>query len=260
MAIKTRKDEFTGLYTDIVCKEIYKTSRLVSSITGMEPQANKSIVGKNAFLHESGIHQDGVLKHPETYEIIKASDIGLENDNIVLGKHSGRHAVKSKLETLGFDLSDNELNVAFERFKILADQKKDIFDDDLRALVTDEMIKIPEIFEVITLSSNSCNKGHSSASITIRHKDKVISDSALGNGSVDSIFKAVDRISNINGILKDYQVKAVSSGKDAMAKVTVKVEFEGMTIVLGHGLDVDTMLASAKAYVSALNSYLNLKK
>ncbi|MCZ6111488.1 2-isopropylmalate synthase [Campylobacter ureolyticus] len=260
MAIKTRKNEFSGLYTDIVCKEIYKTSRLVSSITGMEPQANKSIVGKNAFLHESGIHQDGVLKHPETYEIIKASDIGLENDNIVLGKHSGRHAVKSKLETLGFDLSDNELNAAFERFKILADQKKDIFDDDLRALVTDEMIKIPEIFEVITLSSNSCNKGHSSASITIRHKDKVISDSALGNGSVDSIFKAVDRISNINGILKDYQVKAVSSGKDAMAKVTVKVQFEDKMVVLGSGLDVDTMLASAKAYVSALNSYLNLKK
>lgn len=260
MAIKTRKDEFSELYTDIVCKEIYKTSRLVSSITGMEPQANKSIVGKNAFLHESGIHQDGVLKHPETYEIIKASDIGLENDNIVLGKHSGRHAVKSKLETLGFDLSDNELNAAFERFKILADQKKDIFDDDLRALVTDEMIKIPEIFEVITLSSNSCNKGHSSASITIRHKDKVISDSALGNGSVDSIFKAVDRISNINGILKDYQVKAVSSGKDAMAKVTVKVQFEDKMVVLGSGLDVDTMLASAKAYVSALNSYLNLKK
>ncbi|MCZ6105140.1 2-isopropylmalate synthase [Campylobacter ureolyticus] len=260
MAIKTRKDEFSGLYTDIVYKEIYKTSRLVSSITGMEPQANKSIVGKNAFLHESGIHQDGVLKHPETYEIIKASDIGLENDNIVLGKHSGRHAVKSKLEALGFELNDDELNAAFERFKILADQKKDIFDDDLRALVTDEMIKIPEIFEVITLSSNSCNKGHSSASITIRHKDKVISDSALGNGSVDSIFKAVDRISNINGILKDYQVKAVSSGKDAMAKVTVKVQFEDKMVVLGSGLDVDTMLASAKAYVSALNSYLNLKK
>ncbi|NLK66976.1 MAG: 2-isopropylmalate synthase [Campylobacteraceae bacterium] len=260
MAIKTRKDIFKGLYTDINTKEIYPTSRLVASITGMEPQANKAIVGKNAFLHESGIHQDGVLKHPETYEIIKASDIGLENDNIVLGKHSGRHAFKDKLKSLGFELSEEELNNSFEKFKVLADKKKDIYDDDIRALISDELVKVPEVYEIVTLTSSSCNKGHASASLTLKYNDELISDSAIGNGSVDGIFKAVDRITKITGVLKDYQVGAVSKGKDAIARVVVKVEFEGKKTVIGHGLDVDTMLSSAKAYVSALNSYLNMAK
>ncbi|MSN95595.1 2-isopropylmalate synthase [Campylobacter sp. FMV-PI01] len=260
MAIKTRKDIFKNLYTDINTKEIYPTSRLVANITGMEPQANKAIVGKNAFLHESGIHQDGVLKHPETYEIIKSCDIGLENDNIVLGKHSGRHAFKDKLKFLGFEPSEDELNSAFEKFKILADKKKDIYDDDIRALISDELVKIPEIYEIVTLSVNSCNKGHASASLTIKYNDEFISDSALGNGLVDGIFKSIDRITKITGVLKDYQVGAVTKGKDAVARVVVKVEFEGQKTVIGHGLDVDTMLASAKAYVGALNSYLNLRR
>ncbi|CZE46984.1 2-isopropylmalate synthase [Campylobacter geochelonis] len=260
MAIKTRQDIFAPLYTNIVCKEIYPSSRLVASITGIEPQPNKAIVGKNAFAHESGIHQDGMLKHAKTYEIISAEDIGLEKNSLVLGKHSGRHAFKDRLSSLGYDLEASELDKAFEKFKDLADRKKDIFDDDLRALVADEIIKIHKAYEIVTLSTNGCNKGHASASLTIRHNDELISDSALGNGTVDALFKTIDRISGIHGNLKDYHVNAVSQGKDALAKVVVKVQFDGDNAVIGHGLDLDTMLATAKAYVGALNSHILMKK
>ena len=257
MAIKTRSDVFAPLYTDIVHKEIYPSSRLLAGIIGIEPQPNKAIVGKNAFAHESGIHQDGVLKHKETYEIISAESIGLDKNSLVLGKHSGRHAFKDKLISLGFELEDSALNEAFEKFKALADKKKEIFDDDLRALVTSEIIKIPEVFEFLTLAQNSCNKGLSSAAITLRHADEIKSDAALGNGTVDAIFKVIDRLSGIHGVLKDYKVSAVSQGKDALANVVVKVEFDGKTII-GHGLDIDTMTASARAYIGALNSYVKI--
>ena len=259
MAIKTRQDVFAPLYTNIISKEIYPTSRLIASITGIEPQPNKAIVGKNAFAHESGIHQDGVLKHKETYEIISAESIGLEKNSLVLGKHSGRHAFKDKLASLGFDLDSEALNKAFEKFKELADKKKEIFDDDIRALVAEEITKIPQAYEITGLLQSS-GGSLASASMSIRHNDEIVSDSALGNGTADAIFKVVDRISGINGTLKDYKVTAVSQGKDALAKVDVKVEFEGKTAVMGHGLDIDTMMASAKAYVGALNSYLRIHK
>ena len=259
MAIKTRQDVFAPLYTGIISKEIYPTSRLIASITGIEPQPNKAIVGKNAFAHESGIHQDGVLKHKETYEIISAESIGLEKNSLVLGKHSGRHAFKDKLASLGFDLDSDALNKAFEKFKELADKKKEIFDDDIRALVAEEITKIPQAYEITGLLQSS-GGSLASASMSIKHNDEVISDSALGNGTADAIFKVVDRISGINGTLKDYKVTAVSQGKDALAKVDVKIEFEGKTAVMGHGLDIDTMMASAKAYVGALNSYLRIHK
>lgn len=258
MAIKTRKDIFSGLHTDIITKEIYPTSRLIASITGIEPQPNKAIVGKNAFSHESGIHQDGVLKHKETYEIISAQSIGLETNSLVLGKHSGRHAFKDKLISLGFDLDSDALNTAFEKFKDLADKKKEIFDDDIRALVSDEIIKIPQAYELVALLQSS-GGSLASASMSIKHEGEIISDSALGNGTADAIFKVIDRISGISGVLKDYKVSAVSQGKDALAKVDVKVEFEGKNAVMGHGLDIDTMSASAKAYLGALNSYVRMK-
>ncbi|WP_169778488.1 2-isopropylmalate synthase [Campylobacter curvus] len=260
MAIKTRGDIFSPLYTGIVHKEIYPSSRLLANIIGIEPQPNKAIVGKNAFAHESGIHQDGVLKHKETYEIISAESIGLEKNSLVLGKHSGRHAFKDKLAALGFDLESEALNTAFERFKDLADKKKEIFDDDLRALVAEEITKIPQAYEIVRLLQSSCNNALASASVSIKHDDEVVSDSALGNGTVDAIFKVVDRISGVSGILKDYKVTAVSQGKDALAKVDVKVEFEGFNAVMGHGLDIDTMMASAKAYVGALNSFLKMRR
>ena len=260
MAIKTRRDKFAPLYTDINLKEIYPSSRLVASITGIEPQPNKAIVGKNAFAHESGIHQDGVLKHKETYEIMHAEDIGLDKNSLVLGKHSGRHAFKDKLVSLGYELSNEQIEIAFNKFKVLADSKKDVFDEDIRELVNDEFVGAEKTYEVLVLSSNSCNKGHASTALTLRYKDEILSDSALGNGGVDAIFKAIDRISGIGGSLKEYQVKAVSQGKDALAKVTVKVEFAGEGAIIGRGLDVDTMLASAKAYVAALNTYLDAKR
>jgi 2-isopropylmalate synthase len=262
MAIRTRQDVFAPISTRINCKEIYPTSRLVASITGIEPQPNKAIVGKNAFAHESGIHQDGVLKHQETYEIINAKDIGLDKNSIVLGKHSGRHAFKDKLASLGYTLSDTELNEAFSRFKILCDKKKEIFDDDIRALVAEEITKIPEIFELVTLQLSDCNPGGvPSAAVTIRYDGKEVTDAAIGNGTMDAVFKVIDRVCGVNGELKDYQVDAVTKGKDALARVVVKVAFdENKPAVMGHGLNVDTMLATAKAYIGALNSYMSIKE
>ena len=260
MAIKTRKDIFDGIDTNINTKEIYPTSRLVAAITGIEPQPNKAIVGKNAFAHESGIHQDGVLKHQETYEIMRAEDIGLDRNAIVLGKHSGRHAFKKKIEDLGFSLSDEEINKAFERFKILADKKKEITDDDIRMLITNEIASAPEVYRLKKLQINDCSEGVPSAAVTIEFEGKEITDAGIGDGTIDAIFKTIDRISGYKGRLNDYQVQAVSKGKDALAKVVVKVVFdENKPAVIGHGLSIDTMIASAKAYVSALNSYISMK-
>jgi 2-isopropylmalate synthase len=262
MVLKTRKDIFSGYDTNINIKEIYPTSRLVSSVTGIEPQPNKAIVGKNAFAHESGIHQDGVLKHTETYEIMNAKDIGLDKNSIVLGKHSGRHAFKDKLSNLGFNLKDEEINDAFERFKVLADAKKEIFDDDIRALIAEEITKIPQVFELVTLQLSDCNPGGvPNAAVTIRHHGEEITDAAIGNGTMDAVFKVIDRVCGVSGELKDYKVDAVTQGKDALARVVVKVVFdESKPAIMGHGLSVDTMLATAKAYIGALNSYMSMRE
>ena len=261
MALKTRADIFNDFNTNINIKEIYPTSRLASMITGIEPQPNKAIVGKNAFAHESGIHQDGVLKHMGTYEIMSATDIGLDKNSIVLGKHSGRHAFKDKLEMLGFSLSDEEINEAFSRFKILADAKKEIFDDDIRALVSAEIAKIDQVFKLVTLQLSDCNPGGvANAAVTISHDGKEITDAAIGNGTMDAVFKVIDRVCHVKGELRDYKVDAVTEGKDALARVVVKVAFEeGKPAIMGHGLSVDTMLATANAYIGALNSYISMK-
>jgi 2-isopropylmalate synthase len=262
MAIKVRKDLFEGIDTRINTKEIYPTSRLVASVTGIEPQPNKAIVGRNAFAHESGIHQDGVLKHALTYEIMKAEDIGLDvKDTIVLGKHSGRHALKKKLEALGFkDLGEEELNSVFEKFKRLADKKKEIYDEDILAIMNEERDKTPKVYELISLQLSDCSDGMPSAAAKIKFEDKIYVDAAIGEGTIDAVFKVIDRISGINGHLMDYKVEAVSRGKDALAKVMVKVIFdENKPAVMGHGLSIDTMVASAKAYINALNNYLHMK-
>ena len=262
MAIKVRRDLFDGIDTRINTKEIYPTSRLVASVTGIEPQPNKAIVGRNAFAHESGIHQDGVLKHKETYEIMKAEDIGLDvKDTIVLGKHSGRHAFKKKLEALGFsDISEEELNELFMKFKKLADKKKEIYDEDILALINETSDKTPKVYELVSLQLSDCSDGMPSAAAKIKFEDKIFTDAAIGEGTIDAIFKVIDRISGINGKLMDYKVEAVSEGKDALAKVMVKVIFdENKPAVMGHGLSIDTMLASAKAYINALNNYLHMK-
>jgi len=262
MAIKVRRDLFDGIDTRINTKEIYPTSRLIASVTGIEPQPNKAIVGRNAFAHESGIHQDGVLKHKETYEIMKAEDIGLDiKDTIVLGKHSGRHALKKKLEQLGFiDVSEEELNEIFVKFKKLADKKKEIYDEDILAIMNEASDKTPKVYELISLQLSDCSEGVPSAAAKIKFEDKVFVDAAIGEGTIDAVFKVIDRISGISGKLMDYKVEAVSKGKDALAKVMVKVIFdENKPAVMGHGLSIDTMLASAKAYINALNNYIHMK-
>ncbi len=261
MALKTRKDIFANFQTNINTKEIYPSSRLIASITGIEPQPNKAIVGKNAFAHESGIHQDGMLKNKETYEIISPADIGLDmEDTLVLGKHSGRAAFKNKLAKLGFKLEDEALNNSFERFKLLADKKKSIYDEDLRALVTNEMTKAPKIYELISLQLMDCSGGVPSAAVSIKKDDEEIMDASIGEGTIDAIFKTIDRISGYEGKLMDYKVTSVSKGKDALANVTVKVAFNANEpAIIGHGLNIDTMLASARAYIGALNSYLSME-
>jgi 2-isopropylmalate synthase len=261
MALKTRADYFGGYDTNIHTKEILTASKMVANITGIVPQPNKAIVGKNAFAHESGIHQDGVLKHQETYEIMKPEDIGLNNaDTIVLGKLSGRHAFMDKIQHLGFHLNEEELNASFERFKLLADKKKEIFDDDLRAIITDEIVKSDERYKLVNLQINDCMKGIPSAALSVEFDEEIITDAGIGNGTMDAIFKTVDRISGIDGELTDYKVNAVTEGKDALARVVVKVIFQGhKPAVIGHGLNIDTMVASARAYISALNSYLATK-
>lgn len=259
MAIKTRKDAFGDLYTTINTSEIYATSRLVATITGVEPQQNKAIVGKNAFAHESGIHQDGILKHQETYEIMRPEDVGVIKDStLILGKHSGRAAFRDKISQLGFDkASDEDLNAAFDRFKTLADAKKEITDDDIRMLITDEALNHDKIYELVGLQISDCTAGVPTAAVAIKYKDEIIKDAAIGAGTMDAIFKTIDRITGYTGELKDYKVISVSEGKDSLAKVTARVSFDEETpSFLGHGLSIDTMLATANAYLGALNSYL----
>jgi 2-isopropylmalate synthase len=261
MALRVRKDYYSNVYTAINTKEIYPTSRLIANITGIEPQPNKAIVGKNAFAHESGIHQDGVLKHKETYEIFRPEEIGLDlDDTLVLGKHSGRAAFKDKLTKLGFALDDNELNNAFDLFKELADRKKDIYDDDIRALVTSKMANIEKIYELVALQLMDSTGGVPSAAITIAHQGQKITDAGIGDGTIDAVFKTIDRITGYHGKLLDYRVKSVSQGKDALANVTVKVTFnDNEPAIMGHGLSLDTMLASARAYLGAINSYISME-
>lgn len=262
MAIKTRKDTFGDLYTTINTPEIYATSRLVATITGVEPQQNKAIVGKNAFAHESGIHQDGVLKHQETYEIMRPEDVGVfKESTLILGKHSGRAAFKDKINQLGFDkVSDSELNSAFERFKILADKKKEITDDDVRMLITDEALNHDKTYELIGLQISDCSNGMPMAAVTIKHNDEILKDAAIGDGTMDAIFKTIDRLTGITGELNDYKVISVTEGKDALAKVTTRVTFDtNSPSFVGHGLSIDTMLATAKAYLGSVNSYLSQK-
>jgi 2-isopropylmalate synthase len=271
MAMKTRKDVFGAIETNINTKEIYPASRMVATITGIEPQPNKAIVGKNAFAHESGIHQDGVLKCQETYEIMRAEDIGLEKNSIVLGKHSGRHAFKDRANTLGLELTDEELNKAFERFKIVADRKKDIYDDDIRMIVSEETSKIEKTYELLHLQvtdsapvrpKDGCQHGVPSAVVKIKKADgEIVTEASIGEGVIDAIFKTIDRATGVEGLLKDYKVEAVSEGKQALARVVCKVAFnKDEPAVIGHGLSVDTMIASAKAYLGALNSYVSMKK
>jgi 2-isopropylmalate synthase len=258
MNLATRKD-FYQAGTNINTKEIIRTSRLLTRITGIPVQPNKAIVGANAFAHESGIHQDGLLKEKMTYEIIKPEDIGLKQTELVLGKHSGRHAFKERLKELGYDLSPDEIETAFKKFKHLADQKKDIFDDDIAALVSEEVSKIPETFSLVDLSVSSGVHVKPTATIKLKVDDRMVEKVAQGDGPVDAVYKAIVAVTETKSNLLKFEVKSITGGTDALGEVLVSLEENGMR-VRGQGADTDILVASAKAYINALNKLAARKK
>ena len=252
MAIRTRSDLFP-VETRIYTPEIVPTSRLVSSVTGFPVQPNKAIVGANAFAHESGIHQDGVLKHRETYEIMRAEDVGWNANRMVLGKHSGRAAFRARLEQLGIAIgSDNSLNTLFMRFKELADKKHDIFDEDLHALVSDAQTEVSERYQLSSLEVMSKTGTKPEAKLTLTVNGQAKNVTAVGSGPVDATCRAIEAVANSGTTLELYSVNAITSGTDSQGEVTVRLN-QGGRIINGHGADTDIIIASAKAYLSALN-------
>jgi 2-isopropylmalate synthase len=253
MAVRTRRDLFT-CDTRIDTTQIVPASRLVSNITGFPVQPNKAIVGANAFAHESGIHQDGVIKKRETYEIMRAEDVGWSANRMVLGKHSGRNAFKQRLKELNIDFkTEQELNEAFERFKDLADKKHEIFDEDLQALVTEaDLEQENEHYRLVSLKVCSQTGETPNAVVTLAVNGSEKQGASEGGGPVDASFKAIDRIVGGNGQLLLYSVNNITSGTDSQGEVTVRLE-KGGRIVNGHGADTDIVIASAKAYLNALN-------
>ena len=258
MAMRTRHDIFNA-DTNINTEEIMRSSRLVTKITGMSVQPNKAIVGANAFAHESGIHQDGLLKEKSTYEIIRPETIGLHKTKFVLGKHSGRHAFRTRLTELGYSLNDEEINSAFERFKKLADQKKEIYDEDLEALVSEEITTVPEIYRLVDMHISSGMNENPTAVLKIQVNGDVIEKTEHGDGPVDAIFKAITAITGTKSKLLKYEVKAITGGTDALGEVVCSLE-EGDRSVSGHGADTDIIMASAKAYINAINKLEARKK
>ena len=257
MAVKTRKDIFTGVETKIKTEHLCKISRLVSSLTGFLVAPNKAIVGYNAFRHESGIHQDGVLKERSTYEIIQPKDVGFTGSGLVLGKHSGRHALNDRLKSLGFVLTDKQLDSVATRFKALADKKKNIFDEDLVALVEDETISIRPLWNLESFMTHSGTGVAPLAEVKLKNKGKILSAKSSGDGPVDACFKAIDKITGTKGTLQDYRIEAVTSGKDAMGEVTLKLKAKGK-VVTARGSSTDIIEASVRAYINALNKIESL--
>jgi 2-isopropylmalate synthase len=252
MAMKTRPDAFAGLDTNINTREIYPTSRLLSSTIGVPVQPNKAIVGDNAFAHEAGIHQDGVLKAPITYEIMTPESIGKSSNELVLGKHSGRHAFRDRLEELGLVVDGDEFERAFKRFKDLADAKKTIFNEDLEAIVADAALATEDRFRLGAIQITSGTFGTPSATVEIEIDGESRKSTALGVGPVDALFKAIAELTETKSELIRYAVNAVTAGLDALGEVSVTVE-EGGRRVIGHGAHEDVLVASAKAYVHAIN-------
>ncbi len=254
MALRTRSDVL-GYTTGIKAENIMKASRLVSTVTGFTVQPNKAVVGANAFAHESGIHQDGMLKHAGTYEIMTPESIGLTQSKLVMGKHSGRHAFRVKLKDLGYDLGDNAIEDAFRRFKDLADKKKDIYDEDIIALVDDALMQVNNRIKFVSLRVVCGSTGPQTAELELDIDGEVHKTKATGDGPVDATFNAIRELFPHDARLQLYQVHAVTEGTDAQAEVTVRLEENGKT-VNGQGANTDTLVASARAYVIALNKLL----
>ena len=251
MALKTRS-KFFNIETGIVSEHLYQTSRLLTQLTGIDVQCNKAIVGANAFAHEAGIHQDGVLKNPLTYEIMTPESVGIKSNSMVLGKHSGRHAFREKLKEMGYELGDNALEDAFQRLKDLADKKKHIFDEDIEALVDYEMATGNDRIKVVALTVIAGTGGPQKATITLEIDSVHQTREATGSGPVDATFNAIKAIVPHEARLPLYQVHAVTAGLDAQGEVSVTISEDGRTVI-GHGAHEDVMVASAKAYAHALN-------
>ncbi len=252
MGLNMRKDVFGSLSTNIRTKELFKTSRLVSKLTGIVIQPNKAVVGDNAFSHESGIHQDGVLKKRVTYEIMKPQDIGFKGSRIVLGKLSGRHAFLNRLKKLGYSLSGGELDQAFTRFKSLADKKAKIYDEDLATIVEEGLATVPEKYKLVDFRVTSGNRISPMAEVILRKGNEKLTASATGDGPVDACFKTIDKAIGRRGKLIDYKVSAVTGGKDALGEASIRVAFKNK-VVIGRASSTDVIEASVLAYVNAIN-------
>jgi 2-isopropylmalate synthase len=260
MTLKTRGDFFGGIGTNVNTREIVKASRLVSRMSGLVVQRSKAIVGENAFAHSSGIHQDGILKKRETYEIMDPQEVGWGQTELPLTKHSGRAAVAARLRHLGFDMKADDLNAIFTRFKEVGDKKKFVYDDDLTALVEDHITEVPETWSLEYLNVVSGNQTVPTATVRLRKtgekKDGALQDAGVGDGPVDAALKAIDRLTQTRGQLMDYSLRAVSQGKDALGEVTVKVNFGKGELITGKGASTDIIEASARAYLNAVNRFL----
>jgi len=257
MSLHTRPNYFP-LTTNIVTENIYPTSRLVSMITGIIVQPNKAIVGANAFAHEAGIHQDGVLKNPMTYEIMKPETIGLQMSKLILGKHSGRHALRSHLKDIGYDLSDEELNVVFTKFKELADKKKHVMDEDLEAIITEGILRTADIFQLEYLHVTSGTTVFPMASVKLLINGRSVKDAGYGNGPIDATFNTIAKLTGTESELLRFSITAITGGTDALGEVAVRLRENGL-IALGKGTDPDIITASAKAYINGLNRLEYLK-
>jgi 2-isopropylmalate synthase len=253
MALKTRP-KFFNADVNIRTEEIYRTSRLVSKTTGMMVQPNKAVVGANAFAHEAGIHQDGYLKERSTYEIMMPETVGIPQSKLVLGKHSGRHAFKERLRKLGYSLAEDELNKAFERFKEIADQKKYIFDEDIEALVSEEVSKVCEYYRLLDMSASGGMNRKPAATVKLAVGEETLEGTEHGDGPVDATYRAIARVTGTKSSLVKFEVKSITGGTDALGEVTVTLDEGGQT-VRGHGADTDIIVAAAKAYLNALNKF-----
>ncbi len=251
MAIKVRQD-LMHVDTNINTTELYNTSRMVSGFTGIIVQPNKAIVGENAFAHESGIHQDGMLKNRNTYEIMTPETVGVPRTKIVLGRHSGRHGLKARLKELGYSLGDEELDRLYVRFTDLADKKKEVFDDDLRILMGDEIFRENMYFQLEDLQVHAGSRLIPTATVQMRKNKKVIQESATGDGPVDAVFNSIDRAINRKFKVESYQVRSVTAGREAMGEAIIRIRNAGK-IYTGRGVSTDVIEASAKAYLQAIN-------
>jgi 2-isopropylmalate synthase len=236
----------------ILTEQIYPASRLLTSITGIQVPPNKAIVGANAFAHEAGIHQDGVLKEKTTYEIMKPETVGINQSTLILGKHSGRHAFRDRVRALGYELSEAHLNQAFQRFKEVADKKKQVFDEDLEAIIADEILRIPDFYRLINLNVVSGSVTVPTATVQIEIGGKLYQEAGFGDGPVDAATKTIAKIIKTKSRLVKFSVNAITSGTDAQGETMMILE-EGGLRVTGQGAHTDIIMAAAKAYINALN-------